>query len=149
MEATKKTKATEASGGKRVIRQHDYAERLQVIRLYERGLSSMAISREMGLDDSMIRMWVRKYKGGGAEALRPYWRGKPERQIARPRPRMEGDERFQAALRDYASGMDTEAAIARRHGLDYLSFRYHVRRYHAPLVEQRKRRKEELKTTRT
>ena len=49
----------ERSRSKRPRTAHSFAERKRVVELYESGMSSKRIARELGLDDAMVRFWIR------------------------------------------------------------------------------------------
>ena len=117
---------------------HSFQERKRVVELHEGGLGSKRISQIMGIDDSLIRFWIRKYRALGEPALQPYWRG-PGGKSSCPRCwRKENEPLFNKACEVYAQTLDSMATITRRYGLDYHSFRYHITRYHPELVARRK-----------
>ena len=125
--------------GRRTYRRHDYQERMAVVRLHEKGLGSKQIARAMNLDDSMVRLWLRKYRVHGEQGMHPYWReagAVPSRQS--PAQTKEEVPRFRAAMVSYATSLEPVASIARRHGVEYHSFKYYVERYHPELVAKRK-----------
>ena len=133
-------KETVMSARKRAYTQHTLSERAKVVALYRQGLKSKQIASQMGLDDSMVRAWIRKYLAYGDAALQPYWRTanhQPEKQVASSRS--ERDDLFALAFIDYASSLEPVASITRRFGLDYHAFKYHVERYHPELVARRNR----------
>ena len=113
----------------RVYRSHPYSERVRAVALYKEGFGSKRIGRIMEIDDSMVRSWIRKYRAGGIEALRPY-----VRESARP---VDEDALFESALRTFSTTLEPVASITRRYRLDYHSFKYRVERYHPDLVLQR------------
>ena len=117
-------------------------ERLHVMELHRQGLGSKRISERTGIDDSLIRLWLRKYRAGGQEALEPYRRsgGSAKSGSGVRVSRRDLDEsRFEGAFSAYASTLEPVASIARRYRLDYHSFLYHVQRYHPEFKEQRER----------
>lgn len=120
---------------------HSFEERKRVVELYESGLSSKRIARKLGLDDAMVRSWIRKYRATGLESLRPYWRStRNDRPPGLRESRWQENERqFALAFEVYATSPESAASIARRYGLDYQRFMYHLNRYHPELVEQRRR----------
>ncbi len=122
---------------KRVYTQHTMSERAKVVELYYQGHSSNTIAKSMGLDDSMVRAWIRKYRAYGTSALQPYWREKGAREKQVVSYRDKRDQLFGAAFKDYASSLEPVASITRRFGLDYHAFKYHVERYHPELVARR------------
>lgn len=127
----------------RSYRPHSFDERKRVVGLYEAGLGSGRISKMTGIDDSMIRMWLRKYRTDGLDALRPYRRkGEVAKQTERIQ-RNTNDPLFAKACEAYATTLEPATSITRRFRLDYLSFVYHVKRYHPDLVQRRLRLKEE------
>ena len=128
---------TEQKQMERKNRPHPFSERKRAVELYEQGLSSRQISRTMGIDASMIRDWVRRYRAHGLEALRPYYRIGQE---SRPALRWEEKERqYSPAYEAYSTTLEPVASITRRYGLDYYGFTYHIRNYHPELIEQRSR----------
>ena len=110
---------------------------MQVVELYGQGYKSKTISRMMGIDDSLVRSWLRKYRKYGESALKPYWRGPKPGPVFQRYQRSENERLFQQAFSVYALTLEPIASIARRFGLDYHSFRYHVTRYHPELVAMR------------
>jgi len=60
---------------KRTYRHHPFSEKEQVVNLYLSGLGSKRIAREMGLDSSLVRKWLRRYRASGLEGLQPAPRG--------------------------------------------------------------------------
>jgi len=130
------------TGRRRAYRQHSFSERKQVISLYEQGASSKKIARELDLDDSMVRAWIRKYRTYGEAGLHPYMRVsvKP---TSNPKEvyRKTRDILFASAFQVYGSTLEPVLSITRRYNLDYHAFLYHVTRYHPELVEARERLK--------
>ena len=116
---------------------HSFQERLKVVELYQQGNGCKKIARMLGLDDSMVRSWLRKYKAYGAEALRPYWRGPKVASFIQSDRRRENEDLFRQAYPAYVSSLEPVASIARRFRIDYHSFKYHVQRYHPELVQLR------------
>ena len=105
--------------------------------LYESGLGSERISNMTGIDSSIVRRWIRRYRAHGLEALRPYWR--PDRTLGvRASRRSDNERRFKVAYGAYATSLEPISEITRRYHLDYHSFKYHVERFHPELVEMRK-----------
>ena len=122
---------------------HPRSERIRLVELYEQGLSSKRIARQLGLDDSMVRSWLRRYRVHGLEAMRPYWRIAGVNNGGVQKPRREANETaFSAAYQAYRSTLEPVASIARRFKLDYHAFKYHVERYHPELVAERTALKE-------
>jgi len=127
--------------GRKTYQMHPYSERLAVVSLYEQGYGSKRIAKMMGIDDSLIRTWLRKYRAGGKQALEPYRRSQGSTRSAtgvRACSREENETLFKRAYSAYASTLEPVASIARRYRLDYHSFLYHVQRYHPEFKEQRK-----------
>lgn len=126
---------TEQKQTERKNRPHPFSERKRAVELYGQGLSSGQVARKMGIDASMIRDWVRRYRAHGLEALRPYYRIGQE---SRPALRWEEKERqYSPAYEAYSTTLETVASITRRYGLDYNGFTYHIRNYHPELEAQR------------
>lgn len=107
------------------------------VEMYQHGNGCKKIARVLGLDDSMVRSWLRKYKAYGAEALQPYWRGPKVAPCIQRDRRRENEELFSKAYPAYAFSLEPVASIARRYQFDYHSFKYHVQRYHPELVARR------------
>lgn len=124
---------------KKTYTPHPFEERMRAIELYRQGNTSKRIAALMGLDDSMIRAWIRKWKTYGADALQPYRRGVNLRPCLQRDRRSENEDQFKQAYGAFATSLESVASIARRYDLDYHSFMYHIRRYHPELSEQRKR----------
>lgn len=118
---------------------HSFAERKRVVELYQSGLGSKRIAQAMHLDDSTVRLWLRKYRTYGLESLRPYWRRDKKTDGIRASRREENERTFQTAFSAYATTLEPVASITRRYGLDYQSFVYHLKRYHPELWEQRRK----------
>ena len=119
---------------------YSFAEKKRVVELYESGLGSKRIARVMSLDDSLIRLWLRRYRAEGLESLRPYWRvssadNKP--QCIRTVRRVSKERLFSSAFEAYATTREPVSSITRRFGLNYNNFVYHVRRFHPELVAMR------------
>lgn len=126
---------TEQKQMERKNRPHPFSERKRAVELHEQGLSSRQISRTMGIDASMIRDWVRRYRAHGLEALRPYYRIGQE---SRPALRWEEKERqYSPAYEAYSTTLEPVASITRRYGLDYYGFKNHIRISHPELEEKR------------
>lgn len=108
-----------------------------VICLHKKGIGSKKIGTMLGIDDSLVRSWIRKYRADGMDALRPYTR-KDRSSVGQPHYRRhENESLFQPALKAFATTLEPIASITRRYQIDYQSFRYHVERYHPDLVAQR------------
>ena len=106
--------------------------------MYHKGMGSKRIALELGIDDSLIRTWLRKYRKYGPESLRPYLRmGSEPQPLLQNVCRAEKEDVFRKAFDAYASSLDSVASIARRYRLEYHSFKYHVERYHPELVARR------------
>jgi len=127
--------------GRRTYSKHPFTERIRAVELFSQGLSSNEVASRLGLDGSTVRAWVRKSRRYGPESLRPYWRP-PGRDCAVSPSCRRGldvrDPHFLEACLSYASSRVPAAAIARRHGLDYHSFLYHLHRYYPELVSCRR-----------
>ena len=122
---------------------YGYAVRSRVILLSERGMHSNELSEMTGIDASVIRRWLRRYRTYGRVSLQPFWR--PDRPKDTRRVVHAGkDQVFQNACDAYATSREPVASITRRFGLDYHSFKYHVERYHPELVEVRSRLKDSV-----
>ena len=126
---------TEQKQTERKNRPHPFSERKRAVELYERGLSSRQVALKMGIDASMVRAWVRRYRAHGLDALRPYYRVGKE---ARPALHWEEKERqYSPAYEAFSTTLEPVASITRRYGLDYYGFTYHIRNYHPELEEKR------------
>lgn len=126
---------------KGVYRTHPYSERRLVVLMYEQGLGSKRIAADLGIDDSMVRAWLRKYRKYGLESLQPYKRMEGETASYQHVRRAENELQFQEAYVAFSTSLEPVASITRRYRLDYHSFHYHVQRYHPELVEKRNRLK--------
>ena len=116
---------------------HPFSVRKQVVELYESGYGSKRIATVTGLDDSLVRRWIRRYRTHGLDSLKPYWR--PGRDQGIRASRHDDYERlFKSAYPAYAYTLESVASIARRYRLDYHAFKYHVEHHHPELVVQRK-----------
>lgn len=121
---------------------HSFTEKKRAVELFESGLSSRRIAREMNVDDSLVRRWLRRYYAAGAESLHPYRRiSDPDRrtQGIQAVRRAKNERLFSPALAVYCTTLEPVASIARRYGLDYQSLMYHIRRFHPEMVERRSR----------
>ena len=128
---------TEQKKTKRKYVLHPFSERKRVVELHEQGLSSRQIARATGVDASMVRAWVRRYRAHGLDALRPYYHVGKE---TRPALHWEEKERqYSPAYEAFSTTLETVASITRRYGLDYYGFTYHIRNYHPELKERRSR----------
>ena len=132
---------TEQTQTKRKRKSHPFSERKRVVELYESGLGCKRIAQALDLDDSAVSLWLRVYRAKGLEALRPYYgRGADGRPLGVRGVRRERIDRlFSPALEVYSTTLEPVASIVRRHGLDYQSFLYHLKRFHPELIEQRGR----------
>ena len=124
---------------------HPFPERMRVVELYVSGLGSKRIAKVMGLDDSTVRRWLRKYRATGLESLKPYWqdgRLDKEPQGLRDIRRVTNERLFTSAFELYTTTLEPVASITRRCGIDYQSFVYHLKRFHPEMVAHRKNLKE-------
>lgn len=126
----------------RSYKRHPFAERKKVVEFYESGLSSKRIASKLGIDDSMVRSWIRKYRKYGLDSLQPYWRKKNESILRTPSLRIQDEQLFKEACTAYGNSLEPLASITRRHGLNYASFRYYLFRYQPELVARRASLKE-------
>ena len=138
------TSSLEQEKRKRPYFHHPFEERNRVVELYKSGLGCKLIARETGLDDSMVRKWLRKYRACGLEGLR-LLRGTTSKESVRKRKRADMDHMFEEAYRVYSGTLEPTASIARRFRLDYRTFNYHVNHFHPELVAERLRLKSEYK----
>ena len=46
-------------------RKHSLSEKLQVIELYQSGYGSVTISKQLGIEDSIVSRWIRVYQSDG------------------------------------------------------------------------------------
>ena len=124
---------------KRTWKRHPFTERIRAVELHKQGRGSKWIAAELGVDDSQVRSWIRKYKEHGVESLHPYSR--PDNTSASKGLSLHGqkERKFKEAYKAYAETRDTMASITRRYGLNYSSFRYHLLRYHPELQEKRQK----------
>lgn len=130
---------------KRSYKRHPFSERKRVVELYLQGLGSKRIAAQLGIDDSQVRSWLRKYKAYGVESLHPYRRSGEAPSSKGRSLHKHNEKQFQVAYRIYAGTLEPMASIARRHGLNYGSFRYYLLRYHPELAERRAALKREKK----
>ncbi|MBR1705435.1 MAG: helix-turn-helix domain-containing protein [Bacteroidales bacterium] len=115
-----------------------WADRQKAVELYLQGYGAKRISHVIGVDSATIRHWLKRYRQGGLEALRPYRRNPPEEMLAARQELFRNREAaFSDALAVYASTLEPTLSIARRFGLDYRAFRYHIQHYHPDLVAHR------------
>ena len=122
---------------KRHYRSHSFSEREKVVGLYEQGYGSKLIAKQMKLDDSMVRAWLRKYRAGGLNALLLSCRPIKDRTTLVNR-RKEKDRLFGDAMEAFSTSLESVASITRRFQINYATFRYHVWRHHPELLEKRK-----------
>ena len=138
------TSSLDKKTGKRSYVRHSFAERKRVVELYVSGLGCKRIANIMGLDDSMVRKWLRTYHVYGLEGLRP--QRKPAcKQSVRESKRADMDQQFEEAYAVYSKTLEPTASIARRFRLNYWTFNYHVRHFHPELVAERSRLKRDFK----
>ena len=132
---------TEQTQSKRKRTAHPFSERKRVVEMYESGLGSTRIARALDLNVSTVRLWLRVYRADGLEALRPYYGvGEGGRPLGVRGERRERIERlFLPALEVYSTTLEPVTSIARRYGLDYQRFIYHIRHYRPELIERRSR----------
>ena len=124
---------------KRTLKRHPFSERIRAVELHKQGLGSKWIAAQLGVDDSQVRSWIRKYKAYGIESLRPYGRKAGESKSNGKSQYVNQEEQFRNAYQLYAETQESMASIARRYGLDYGSFRYYLLRYHPELKERRRK----------
>lgn len=99
------------------------------------GLGYRRIASRMGLDANTVRLWIRRYRIYGREALKPYCH---LGQDVCSTPRLvEKERQYSPAYEAYSTTLETVASITRRYGLDYNGFTYHIRNYHPELEAQR------------
>lgn len=55
----------------RKYRSYSMTDRLKAVSMSESGMGSVCIGREMGIDSSLIRGWIRRYKKDGINGLKP------------------------------------------------------------------------------
>ena len=111
-----------------------WAKRVRCVDLYRQGFGAKRISRVVDVDPATIRHWLRRYRSGGLDALRPYGRAAdPSRETGFSMR----EKSMASPFPVYATTLDPVLSIARRYGVDYHSFKRHVERYHPELVSQR------------
>ncbi len=132
---------TEQTQSKRKRKSHPFSERKRVVEMYESGLGCKRIAQVMDLNVSTVRLWLRVYRADGLEALRPYYGvGEGGRPLGVRGVRRDKIERlFSPALEVYSTTLEPVTSIARRYGLDYQRFIYHIRHYRPELIERRSR----------
>ena len=117
---------------------YGYAVRMHVISLTGQGLTSYDISERTGVDSSVIRRWLRRYRLYGHHSLQPFWRP-DRRKDSRAERHADRDQLYREAYDAYVTSREPVASITRRFNLDYHAFKYHVERYHPELVAARAR----------
>ena len=126
---------------KRAYNFHPFSEREKVVALYESGLGNERIAKLMGLDSSMVRQWLRRYRDAGLDALRLQRRVQKETLSRRETSRRQKDAQYYEAYRVFSTTLEPLASITRRFQLDYKTFKYHVEHFHPELVAKRARLK--------
>lgn len=122
---------------------YPFSVRKRVVELYESGLGSKKISRETGIDSSLVRRWLRRYREHGQQSLQPYYRNSRAKSI--PLLHRERNEyQFKVAYAAYTGSLESVMSLTRRYKLDYHAFKYHVERYHPELVARRAMLKESI-----
>lgn len=106
--------------------------RQRAVALHKEGLGYKRIGKALGIERSIIREWLQRYKTYGEESLQPWWR-----KDARPKPPKEKrekgaglHERYREAMQLYTGGDLTRKEVCRRCGLDYNLFNYYLYTYH-------------------
>lgn len=65
--------------GKPTKQQYSFEVKKEVVDRFNAGESKMELAREFGLSsDQLVRGWVRAWRTGGDQALRPKPKGRPE-----------------------------------------------------------------------
>lgn len=134
------------SAGSRGRRAYPAEIRLQAAALHDSGLGYKRIGKALGIECSVVREWLRRYRKYGAESLQPFWRcrERQEQAAARKAPvvRQDGSalhERYREALRLYSESDLTRSEVCRLCGVGYQSFSYYLRRYHPEYVRPPRR----------
>ena len=117
---------------------YGYAVRSHIILLAGQGFTSYEISEQTGVDSSVIRRWLRRYRLYGHHSLQPFWRP-VRRKDVRAEARADKDQLYRKAYEAYVQSREPVASITRRFNLDYHAFKYYVERYHPELVAARAR----------
>lgn len=115
---------------------HGFEQRKRVVELYHAGFSSRKIAKLLHLDDSSVRLWLRRYRSNGMESLQPYWRNPSHGTNASKRE--EKERKFQPAFPAYGDTLESVLSIARRYDFNYHSFKYYIEHYHPELVARRR-----------
>lgn len=123
---------------------HPFSERKLVVELHEQGFGSKRIAHLTGLNDSMIRAWIRRYQEGGLESLQPNRTVQKDSFSLRLKRRSEKEEQFKDAFKAFTTTLEPVASIARRYRLDYRTFNYHLQRHRPDLMAERARLKREF-----
>ena len=97
---------------------YGYAVRMHVISLTSQGLTSYEISGRTGVDSSVIRRWIRRYRLYGHHSLQPYWRP-DRRKDSRAERHADRDLLYREAYDAYVASREPVASITRRFNLDY------------------------------
>lgn len=122
--------------------------RQQAVAMHEEGLGAKRIGKALGIDASVIKEWLRRYRRYGEASLQPWWRenmrSKREEAVSPPRNiRVDPHETFREALQLYMDSDLKRSEVCRRCGVNYNLFSYYLRRYH-PRVLAAARRKRSL-----
>lgn len=115
---------------------HGFDQRKRAVELYHAGFSSRKIAKLLHLDDSSVRLWLRRFRSYGLESLQPYWRVPSQGTNASKRE--ENERKFQPAFSAYGDSLESVLSIARRYDFNYHSFKYYIEHYHPELVARRR-----------
>lgn len=73
------------SSAKKKHNRYPLSDKLRAVAMSENGMGSIAIGKEMGIDSSLIRVWIRKYREYGIDGLKPASYGKNVPVIVMPK----------------------------------------------------------------
>ena len=113
--------------------------RLQAVALNKEGLGAKSIGKALGIDSSVIKNWLKRYRQFGEQALQPYWREKSSIKIEdkpfEPKGPLHLYEKYKEALSLYIEDDHLSCSeICRRCGVSTKAFEHHLRRYYPQYI---------------
>lgn len=93
--------------------------RRRAVALHAEGLGAKRIARELGIDVSIVKAWLKRYRQHGAASLEPYWRPSTSQDVHRAAAarRAATRSKYAEAVRLYATTRLTYRQIAEQTGV--------------------------------
>ena len=129
--------------------------RRQAVTLKSEGMGAKRIGKILGIDSSIVKGWLRRYREFGEESLQPYWHksrllhGQEDAEDTRSRKRRRPPNEYQKelkratkkkygkAVRLYSKTDMTVREICEQTGVSVSGFKRHIDSYHRELMLRR------------